>query len=171
MYTYIDILLRLRVPSEGNATKNGETAAGFSLTTMLQYTNRFWSKISQPTTWQHWSIPHTFQPGFSWFLPVSSTRTSMKGIEASAMLLTSLRIREELKRISENGFQECFQHLYSRWQKCMVAQGGDLEEMTLKWYILFLINKAIPGIFWTCHIEKIRSRMPCLSWLLLEIFP
>jgi hypothetical protein len=33
-----------------------------------------------------------------------------------------------------------------QWQKCMVAQGGDLEKMTLKLYILFLINKAIPGI-------------------------
>jgi hypothetical protein len=29
---------------------------------------------------------------------------------------------EELKMISPNGFQECFQHLYSRWQKCTVAQ-------------------------------------------------
>jgi hypothetical protein len=52
----------------------------------------------------------------------------MKGIEASAMLLTSLRIREELKRISENGFQECFQHLYSRWQKCIFSQGGYIEK-------------------------------------------
>jgi hypothetical protein len=24
---------------------------------------------------------------------------------------------EELKRLSQNGFQEYFQHLYSRWQK------------------------------------------------------
>jgi len=29
---------------------------------------------------------------------------------------------EELKMLSQNGFQECFQHLYSRWQKCGVAQ-------------------------------------------------
>jgi hypothetical protein len=36
IYTYIDILLRFGVPSEGNATKNGETAAGFSLTSLLQ---------------------------------------------------------------------------------------------------------------------------------------
>jgi len=28
---------------------------------------------------------------------------------------------EELKRLSQNGFQECFQHLYSCWQKCIVA--------------------------------------------------
>jgi hypothetical protein len=31
--------------------------------------------------------------------------------------------REELKGISENGFQECFQRFYSRWQKCIFSQG------------------------------------------------
>jgi len=30
---------------------------------------------------------------------------------------------EELKSLSQNGFQECFQQLYSRWQKCIVARG------------------------------------------------
>ena len=29
---------------------------------------------------------------------------------------------EELKRLSQNGFQESFQKLYSPWQKCIVAQ-------------------------------------------------
>ena len=38
----------------------------------------------------------------------------------------------ELKRLSRIAFQECFQHIYSRWQKCLVAQWDDLEEMTLK---------------------------------------
>jgi hypothetical protein len=27
----------------------------------------------------------------------------------------------ELKRLSRYGFNTCFQHLYSRWQKCVVA--------------------------------------------------
>ena len=31
---------------------------------------------------------------------------------------------EELKRLSQNGFQECFQDLYSSWQKCTDAQGN-----------------------------------------------
>jgi histone-lysine N-methyltransferase SETMAR len=30
---------------------------------------------------------------------------------------------EELKRLSQYGFMKCFQHLYSRWQKQVVAQG------------------------------------------------
>jgi hypothetical protein len=33
----------------------------------------------------------------------------------------------ELKRLSQNGFKECFQHLYSRWQKRVVALGEYFE--------------------------------------------
>jgi len=40
---------------------------------------------------------------------------------------------EEMKRLSQNGFQKCFQHLYSRWQKWIVAQRvyfeGNLAEV------------------------------------------
>jgi hypothetical protein len=35
---------------------------------------------------------------------------------------------DELKRLLHNGFQEYFQHLYSRCQKCIVAQGDYFEE-------------------------------------------
>jgi hypothetical protein len=34
---------------------------------------------------------------------------------------------EELKKLSEYGFQKCFQHPYSRWQKYIVAQQGHFE--------------------------------------------
>jgi hypothetical protein len=34
---------------------------------------------------------------------------------------------EELKRLPQNGFQEGFQHLCSRWRKCIVAQGEYFE--------------------------------------------
>jgi hypothetical protein len=36
---------------------------------------------------------------------------------------------KELKRLSENGFQECFPHLYSLWQKCIFAHGENLKEI------------------------------------------
>jgi len=39
---------------------------------------------------------------------------------------------EELKRLSQNGFHECFQHLYRRWQKCIVVYVDMLKEMYLK---------------------------------------
>jgi hypothetical protein len=36
-------------------------------------------------------------------------------------------VMEEPKKLSQHGFQECFQHLYSRWQKCTAAQGEYFE--------------------------------------------
>jgi hypothetical protein len=35
---------------------------------------------------------------------------------------------EELKKLSQNGCQQCFQYLYSRWQKFIFAQGDCFEE-------------------------------------------
>jgi hypothetical protein len=40
---------------------------------------------------------------------------------------TTKNAMEELKMLSQSGFQECFQRLYSRWQKCVVAQGYFFE--------------------------------------------
>jgi len=37
---------------------------------------------------------------------------------------------EELKMLSRNGFEEWFQHLYSRWQKRIVAEGDCFEGKT-----------------------------------------
>ena len=34
---------------------------------------------------------------------------------------------EELKRLLQNGFQECFQNLYSQRQKCIFARGDYCE--------------------------------------------
>jgi hypothetical protein len=36
-------------------------------------------------------------------------------------------VMEELKRLSQIGFQECFQHLYCHQQKFIVAQGDCFE--------------------------------------------
>jgi len=33
-----------------------------------------------------------------------------------------------LKRLSQNGFQECFPHFYSRCHNCIVAQWDCFEE-------------------------------------------
>jgi hypothetical protein len=35
---------------------------------------------------------------------------------------TTKNVTDVLQTLSQNGFQECFHHLYSRWQKCTVAQ-------------------------------------------------
>ena len=43
---YMTSLVSLGMRSEGNAPINREPAVGFSFTTMLQHTGRFWSRIS-----------------------------------------------------------------------------------------------------------------------------
>ena len=58
-------------------------------------------------------------------------------------------VMKELKRLSQNGFQECVQHLYTRWQKSIVAQKDHLKEIYLKLLncFLFIRNKFIPRTF------------------------
>ena len=36
-------------------------------------------------------------------------------------------VTEELKSLPQNVFQECFQNLYGRWQKCIDGQEGFFE--------------------------------------------
>jgi hypothetical protein len=48
---------------------------------------------------------------------------------------------EELKRFSQNGFQKRFQKLYSRWQKCIVAQGDYFEGNVAHMIVLFCISQ------------------------------
>ncbi|KAJ4443386.1 hypothetical protein ANN_05054 [Periplaneta americana] len=38
-----------------------------------------------------------------------------------------------LKWVSQNGFQACFQELYTRWQKCVVAEGNYFEGNAVEW--------------------------------------
>jgi len=61
------------------------------------------------------------------FYLFSGLKSAMKGqcfCDANDIIKNAT---EELKRFSQNGFQECFQHFYSRWQNCTVAQGDYLE--------------------------------------------
>jgi histone-lysine N-methyltransferase SETMAR len=50
---------------------------------------------------------------------------------------------EELKRLPQNGFQKCFQHIYSRWQKCIFAQGNYFEGNVAYLIVLFCISQKL----------------------------
>jgi hypothetical protein len=52
----------------------------------------------------------------------------MKGRDFSVATDIIKNATEELKRLSQNDFQECFQHIYSRWRKCTVVNGDYFEE-------------------------------------------
>ena len=61
------------------------------------------------------------------FLPLPSTEISTDGTVLCDATDIIKNATEELKMLSQIGFQECFQHLYSRWQKLIVAQGDYFE--------------------------------------------
>ena len=66
-------------------------------------------------------------PDPSRFLAVPSIEISIKGRRyCDATVIKNAKA--ELKKFSQNGFQQCFQYLYSRWQKFIVAQGDYFEE-------------------------------------------
>jgi len=54
-------------------------------------------------------------------------KSAMKGRRCCGTADIIKNATEELKRLSQNDFQECFNHLYSRWQKCVVAKGSYFE--------------------------------------------
>ena len=57
---------------------------------------------------------------FYLFLLLRSALERWRGCDATDMIKNAT---EELKRLSQIGFQECFQHLYSPCRKYIVAQG------------------------------------------------
>ena len=54
-------------------------------------------------------------------------KSALKGLRYCGATDINKNATEELKRLLQNGFQEGFQHLYSRWQKCIVAEGDCFE--------------------------------------------
>jgi hypothetical protein len=60
-------------------------------------------------------------PGCNWSLPVLSTEISTERRGFCDATDITKNATEEPKRLSRNGLQECFQHVYSRCQKCIVA--------------------------------------------------
>jgi hypothetical protein len=54
-------------------------------------------------------------------------KSSLKGRRFCDDTETIKNATEKLKRLSQNGFQESFQHLYNRWQECILALGAYFE--------------------------------------------
>jgi hypothetical protein len=68
--------------------------------------------------------PNLASVGFCLFYRLKS---AMKGRRFCDATDTIKNATDELKRLLQSGFQEFFRHLYSRWQKCIVAQGEYFE--------------------------------------------
>ena len=64
-------------------------------------------------------------------------KSALKGLRFCDATDIIKNATEKLKRLSQSGFQECFQQLYSRWQMCVVAQWEYFERNVASIIVLF----------------------------------
>jgi hypothetical protein len=83
--------------------------------------------------------PDISSPDFHLFPGLKSTLNEQRCFEATDIKNAT----EELKRLSQNGFQECFQRFYSRWQKCIFAQVGHVEGNAAENIVFFCFSEIM----------------------------
>jgi hypothetical protein len=97
--------------SEGNSPKNGEPTAGFSFTTMLHHTGWFYSRVSLKEHCDNTGTspysPDVAAVDFCLFPRLISVYKGRHVCDATNIK----NVMEELKTLSQHGFQECFQHM------------------------------------------------------------
>ena len=54
-------------------------------------------------------------------------KSAFEGTTLRDAIVAIKNASKNLKRLSRNGFQECFQHIYSGWQKWIVAKRKHFE--------------------------------------------
>jgi len=64
-------------------------------------------------------------------------------------------VMEELKRLSQNGFQECFRDLDSHCRSVELNKGTVLKEMLWLYGFVFLRNEVMLGTFWSYRAHLI----------------
>jgi hypothetical protein len=71
--------------------------------------------------------PHSPDLGPADFYLFPQLKSALKGwcfCDTTDIIKNAMK---QVKRLSQNGFRECFQQLYSCWQKYIVAQGDYLK--------------------------------------------
>jgi len=91
------------------------------------------------TTLEHPPYSSDLDPAeFYMFTRLESTLKGRRFYDATEIIKN---VTEKLKRFSQNDFQEFFQHLYSRWQKWVVARGTVLKKYGLNYFTLFYLSE------------------------------
>jgi transposase len=103
--------------SEGNAPKNGKTNSWFLLHDNAPAHQSVLAKDflakNNVTTLQH--PPYSPDLGETDFYLFPLLKSALKRRHSCYTTDNIKNATEELKRLSQNGFQKCFQQLYSRW--------------------------------------------------------
>jgi hypothetical protein len=94
---------------------------------MLQHTGQIWSRISEQRTMEHPPYSPDLAPvDFYLFPRLKSALKGRRFCDATDIIKNET---DELKRLSQSGFQKCFQQLHSRWQMCIFAHGNIFKVM------------------------------------------
>ena len=123
---YIDIQHCLSVQAEGKHTEKWRTSSWFlshdNDSAYLSILVKDFLAKNNVTALEH--PPYSTDLSSADFYLFLQLKSAVKGWGFCDATHIMKNLTEELKRLSQNGFQECFQHLYSRWQKCIIAQGN-----------------------------------------------
>jgi len=87
--------------------------------------NNFLAKNNATSLEHRQYTPDLAAANFYLFPPMKSALNGRCFCDANDIIKNATK---ELKRLSQNYFQECFEHLYCGWQKFIFAQGDCFEE-------------------------------------------
>jgi hypothetical protein len=83
------------------------------------------SPNNRETTLEH--PPYSSDLASPDFYLFRQTKSALEGRHVCDAIDIIWNVMVELKTLSHDDFQECFKHLFSRWQKCTVSQGDCFE--------------------------------------------
>ena len=111
----------LGMKSEGNPLKNGEPTVDLSFTTMLQHTGQLWSRLLSKEQCNNTAASPDLAPADFYLFPRLKSPLKGRGVRDVSDII------KNAKGFHKMDSKECLQHLYSHWQKCIVAQGDYFE--------------------------------------------
>ena len=120
----------LGMRSEENTPRNGEPKVGFSFTKMLQHAGWFFCRFLSKERDNITAPAILSWPGSSCFLPVSPNEINIGRTALLRLYLHHYECDGRAEKVFAKwlpGFQECFQHLYIRSQKCILPQVDYFE--------------------------------------------
>jgi hypothetical protein len=126
--------------------------------TVHLYIRCWWPKGTWPSIkWWLWSICHIIHTCHHFFLCLWLKSVLKRQWFTSTEEVTSKTTRA-LKEASKYGFQECFQKLYGRWQKCYYQR-------ELRWgNIVYITYFCVINRFW-----ELFEASSIKSWVLLRL--
>jgi hypothetical protein len=116
------------------------------------------------TMWRHRSIPHT-PPTWVHLIFTCSIVWNQHWRGGDVMNIDRIKNdTEQLKSYSQNGFQGCFQRLYSHRWKCTYAKGDYFEGNVAYMIVLFCTGlfEMNVGVITTCHTRYTWDSSICI---------